>query len=108
MGSEKMDEKRSEHSPDTRIDNINYDNPSSSSQHAIEQQKAASQPSGVLGIFSKLGNLPEWHVPGAGLLQGKALNTAIAWCSCLAFLMFGYDQGVLSGVLTLDGKYSDI
>ena len=106
MGSEKMDEKRSEHSPDARIDNINYGN-SSSSQDAIEQQKAASQPSGVLGFFSKLGNLPEWHVPGIGLLQGKTLNTAIAWCSCLAFLMFGYDQGVLSGVLTLDGKYTD-
>jgi hypothetical protein len=104
MGSEKTDEKRSEHSPDTRIDNLHYENPSSS-QDAIQRQKAASQPSGVLGIFSKLGNLPEWHVPGAGLLQGKALNTAIAWCSCLAFLMFGYDQGVLSGVLTLDGKY---
>jgi hypothetical protein len=101
MDSEKVDEKRSERSPDTRIDNLNYEN-SSSSQTVIEQQKAASQPSGVLGIFSKLGNLPEWHVPGVGLLQGKALNNSIAWCSCLAFLMFGYDQGVLSGVLTLD------
>ena len=100
MDPEKIDEKRSEHSPDTRIDNLNYEN--SSSQAAIEQQKSASQPSGILGTFSKLGNLPEWHVPGFGLLQGKALNNAISWCSCLAFLMFGYDQGVLSGVLTLD------
>ncbi|RYO71857.1 Sugar transporter [Alternaria arborescens] len=101
MDPEKMDEKCLEHSPDTRVDNLNYEN-SSSSQAAIEQQKSASQPSGILGTFSKLGNLPEWHVPGFGLLQGKALNNAISWCSCLAFLMFGYDQGVLSGVLTLD------
>ncbi|KNG50778.1 sugar transporter-like protein [Stemphylium lycopersici] len=102
MDSDKSIEKRSEHSPDTRIDNVNYHQSHASPQNSIEKEKAADRRTGILGAFSKLGNLPEWEVPGYGLLQGKALNNSIAWCSCLAFLMFGYDQGVLSGVLTLD------
>jgi hypothetical protein len=102
MDPDKSNEKRVEHSPDTRIDNVDNRQSHASPQNSIEQEKAADRPTGALGVLSKLGSLPEWNVPGYGLLQGKALNNAIAWCSCLAFLMFGYDQGVLSGVLTLD------
>jgi hypothetical protein len=57
-------------------------------QHRIEQERAVDRPKGT---FSKLGDLPEWNVPGkSGRLRGKALNTSISWVSCLAFLMFGY------------------
>ncbi|EOA88184.1 uncharacterized protein SETTUDRAFT_160662 [Exserohilum turcica Et28A] len=101
MDSKTSSEKRSEQSPDTRIDDVDYYPSRTSPHNSIEQEKSENGPTGVLGAFSRLGNLPEWDVPGHGLLQGKALNNAIAWCSCLAFLMFGYDQGVLSGVLTL-------
>lgn len=101
--SEKENKKRSEHSPDSRIDDVNVQRPPIlPPQESIEQQKKQDRPSGILGIFSKLGNLPEWNVHGCGQLHGKALDRAISWCSCLAFLMFGYDQGVMSGLLTLD------
>lgn len=99
------EKKRSDHSPDSRHDVVTANNPTlpqAGLETTIEQEKADDRRGGVLGIFSKLGNLPEWNVPGRGQLHGKALNTAIAWCSCLAFLMFGYDQGVMSGLLTLD------
>jgi hypothetical protein len=61
-------------------------------QQRIEQERAAAgRPEGVWGVFSRLGDLPEWNVPGKkSRLRGKALNTAISWVSCLAFLMFGY------------------
>jgi hypothetical protein len=99
-----QEKKRSEHSPDSRYDHVDVNNTINAQpddQHRTEQVPADKH-SGILSVFSKLGNLPEWNVPGIGLLQGKLLNTAIAWCSCLAFLMFGYDQGVMSGLLTLD------
>jgi len=99
MDTSPVEKKRSDHSPDSRDDQIEAINPP---LHHRQIPNAPTPPSGVLGIFSKLGNLPEWPVPGTGLLSGKLLNTAIAWCSCLAFLMFGYDQGVMSGLLTLD------
>lgn len=35
-------------------------------------------------------------------LRGKSLQRAIATISGLGFLLFGYDQGVLGGLLTLD------
>lgn len=105
MDSDHAEKKRSEHSPDSKYDHVHPNDTVTQPQdvqHVIEHEKAAARPSGVRGIFSKLGDLPEWNVPGHGQLQGKALNTAIACCSCLAFLMFGYDQGVMSGLLTLD------
>lgn len=104
MDSTKANEKRTEHVPDSHYHNLNHSqqSPDIPAQQKIEQQKEAHRPSGVLGKLSALGNLPEWNVPGRGQLHGKALNNAIAWCSCLAFLMFGYDQGVMSGLLTLD------
>lgn len=58
-------------------------------------------PGGILGFFSKMGNLPEWSVRGKRL-SGKTLNWAIGFIASCGFLMFGYDQGVLSALLTLD------
>lgn len=105
MDPSKEEKKHAEHSPDSHYDDVDHNSGMSSHQNmsrAVEAEKAADRPSGVLDMFSKLGNLPEWDVPGVGLLQGKLLNTAIAWTSCLAFLMFGYDQGVMSSLLTLN------
>ncbi|KAL2758817.1 hypothetical protein ACRALDRAFT_1048467 [Sodiomyces alcalophilus JCM 7366] len=55
----------------------------------------------ILRWCSKLGNLPEWKVGGQHL-RGAALNWSIGVIASCGFLMFGYDQGVLSGLLTLD------
>ncbi|RSL82282.1 hypothetical protein CEP51_005283 [Fusarium floridanum] len=57
--------------------------------------------SGIAGFFSRLGNLPEWKVGGKHL-EGATLNWAIGIIASCGFLMFGYDQGVLSALLTLD------
>ncbi|KAL6709898.1 hypothetical protein ACN47E_000683 [Coniothyrium glycines] len=101
--TEKPSDKRSDHSSDSRNEDVNaQQHPILPPQESIDRQQSQTQPSGTLGAFSRLGNLPEWGVPGYGQLHGKALNNAISWCSCLAFLMFGYDQGVMSGLLTLD------
>ncbi|KAM5349049.1 hypothetical protein ACJ41O_008872 [Fusarium nematophilum] len=59
------------------------------------------EPSGILGFFSRLGDLPEWKVRGKHL-QGATLNWSIGFIASCGFLMFGYDQGVLSALLTLD------
>lgn len=47
-----------------------------------------------------MGNLPEWNV-GGKKLTGKKLNFYIAFIASNGFLMFGYDQGVLSALITL-------
>jgi MFS family permease len=57
--------------------------------------------SGLTGFFSRLGDLPEWKVGGKHL-EGATLNWAIGIIASCGFLMFGYDQGVLSALLTLD------
>ncbi|RSL68720.1 hypothetical protein CEP54_002632 [Fusarium duplospermum] len=57
--------------------------------------------SGISGFFSRLGDLPEWKVNGKHL-EGATLNWAIGIIASCGFLMFGYDQGVLSALLTLD------
>lgn len=54
---------------------------------------------GKLGTW--MGNLPEWGV-GGKKLQGKWLNFYIAFIASNGFLMFGYDQGVLSALITLE------
>lgn len=66
-----------------------------------------THPGGILGIFSRLGDLPEWKVGGKHL-AGKTLNYAIGFIASCGFLMFGYDQGVLSALLTLDDFQKDI
>ena len=58
-------------------------------------------PSGIMGFFSRMGDLPEWKVGGKHL-AGTALNYSIGFIASCGFLMFGYDQGVLSALLTLD------
>ena len=60
-----------------------------------------SNQGGILGFFSRLGDLPEWKVGGKHL-AGTALNYSIGFIASCGFLMFGYDQGVLSALLTLD------
>lgn len=52
-------------------------------------------------LGSSMRDLPEWKYRGK-LLRGKTLNTSIAIVANLAFTMFGYDQGVFSGLLTLN------
>ncbi|PVH99967.1 general substrate transporter [Periconia macrospinosa] len=47
-----------------------------------------------------LGDLPEWSV-GGNKLSGKRLNFYIGFIASNGFLMFGYDQGVLSALITL-------
>lgn len=64
-------------------------------------------PTGILGFFSRLGDLPEWKVRGE-LLSGTTLNYCIGFIASCGFLMFGYDQGVLSALLTLDDFQKDI
>jgi predicted ATP-grasp superfamily ATP-dependent carboligase len=75
MDPEKIDEKRSEHSPDTRIDNLNYEN--SSSQAAIEQQKSASQPSGILGLI--VNNTLLLHFPSFILLSYSFIQRFLSY-----------------------------
>jgi len=58
-------------------------------------------------MWARMGNLPEFKV-GGRFLQGKQLNNAIALIASTGFLMFGYDQGVLSGLLTLDSFQRDL
>ncbi|KAF5262430.1 hypothetical protein FOXYS1_6853 [Fusarium oxysporum] len=51
--------------------------------------------------LSRLGDLPEWTFRGHKL-QGATLNRAVNFIASCGFLMFGYDQGVFSALLTLD------
>lgn len=89
--SEKSDKLQDEHFENSSVlrDVAIHDAPAAHHEERIAQEKAAESKGGAKGIFQKLGNLPEWKVPGYGQLRGKALNTGIAWASCLAFLMFG-------------------
>lgn len=41
------------------------------------------------GLFSRLGNLPEWTVRGKHM-EGTTLNWAIGFIASCGFLMFGY------------------
>jgi hypothetical protein len=66
-----------------------------------------SNKGGILGFFSRLGDLPEWKIGGKHL-AGTTLNYSIGFIASCGFLMFGYDQGVLSALLTLDDFQKDI
>lgn len=52
-------------------------------------------------FFSKMGDLPEIGM-GGKKLEGRTLNWSIGIIASCGFLMFGYDQGVMSALLTLD------
>ncbi|KAF9872282.1 hypothetical protein CkaCkLH20_10109 [Colletotrichum karsti] len=74
--------------------------PSSVDSSRAVNEKPQTQ-GGFLGFFSRLGDLPEWKWRGKHL-EGTALNWCIGFIASTGFLMFGYDQGVLSSLLTLD------
>lgn len=40
-----------------------------------------------------------------GGLKGRALRWAITACSCQAFLLLGFDQGVMSGLIGADNQF---
>lgn len=54
-----------------------------------------------------MGDLPEYKVKGE-YLRGQTLNWAIGFIASCGFMMFGYDQGVLSALLTLDSFQESI
>ncbi|KAI9252865.1 general substrate transporter [Phascolomyces articulosus] len=55
-----------------------------------------------MGILQKLSYLPEISIQNGKKLHGRALNWGIGFIAGCGFLMFGYDQGVMSSLLTLD------
>lgn len=93
------------------------DHPSSSDGHATEQEKQwrrrssipppGPPPTGIMGFFSKMGNIPEWKIGGQHI-RGGLLNYSIGFIASCGFLMFGYDQGVLSALLTLDSFQNNL
>ncbi|KAI6870671.1 general substrate transporter [Hortaea werneckii] len=93
---EKQEHSSGSSSPDRRHveDNMTH-------EERMKYERDKDRPEGWRGSISKLGNLPEWKF-GKKKLQGKPLNISIAWAAACGFLMFGYDQGVLSALLTLD------
>lgn len=40
-----------------------------------------------------------------GQLRGKYLHWAVTAASCQAFLLLGYDQGVMSGLIGADNQF---
>ncbi|KAK1996050.1 hypothetical protein LX36DRAFT_638716 [Colletotrichum falcatum] len=68
--------------------------PADSRRAVCEKQKSK-------GFLARMGDLPEWGFRGRRL-RGKALNWSIGFIASCGFLMFGYDQGVLGSLLTLD------
>lgn len=38
--------------------------------------------------------------------RGKALVMAVTACSCQAFLLLGYDQGVMSGIVGAENRFA--
>ncbi|KAF4842092.1 Sugar transporter STL1 [Colletotrichum siamense] len=73
---------------------------SSADSDRIVNEKPQNQ-GGFWQLCSRLGDLPEWKVKGKPL-EGRTLNWSIGFIASCGFLMFGYDQGVLSSLLTLD------
>lgn len=85
-----------------------------SKEHEQQWQRGRSSipapgppPTGIVGVLSKLGNLPEWKIGGSHL-RGRPLNYSIGFIASCGFLMFGYDQGVLSALLTLDSFQNNL
>lgn len=87
-GKSGLQDERLENIPYSRHNTL-YNTPAAQHEERVAQEKTINRKAGLAGIFGKLGNLPEWNVPGRGQLCGKALNNGIAWASCLAFLKFG-------------------
>lgn len=83
---EEMREKPSDHGSDSSQDGRHVE---ATREEKIRMQRDKDRPGGMMGFFSKMGNLPEWKL-GGKKLQGKALNISIAWAAACGFLMFGY------------------
>ncbi|GAB1194338.1 hypothetical protein APSETT444_003582 [Aspergillus pseudonomiae] len=84
------------------------DSPGSSPNAALDKEARiryerdrASFGTKFFKFFGWMGDLPEWKI-GGEKLKGRALNWSIGFIASCGFLMFGYDQGVLSALLTLD------
>ncbi|KAM3538621.1 hypothetical protein ARSEF1564_008468 [Beauveria bassiana] len=86
---------RSGDSDDSRINMAKDYNTSSA------RKKIANEKTGTSSSFLDMFALPEWTIRGK-LLEGRMLNNCIGIIASCGFLMFGYDQGVLSALLTLD------
>ncbi|KAH7305018.1 sugar transporter STL1 [Stachybotrys elegans] len=87
--------------PSVREDNAPVTKPEHTAPTPTPNQPSASPSNPFLRFCSKMGDLPQWKV-GGQRLRGAALNWGIGVIASCGFLMFGYDQGVLSGLLTLD------
>lgn len=72
----------------------------------IRYEQERTRATGWLRYFAWMGDLPEWKVNGQHL-SGRTLNLNIGFIASCGFLMFGYDQGVLSALLTLD-SFQDV
>ncbi|EAU32831.1 conserved hypothetical protein [Aspergillus terreus NIH2624] len=76
--------------------------PSMTKEERMRHEHKQSMPdTRLLRYFGWMGELPEWKVRGKHL-AGRTLNYSIGFIASCGFLMFGYDQGVLSALLTLD------
>lgn len=96
-----QDHEKRESSPLDQHREKRDESPGNSSDNSPLPPAKASEPSGFWGLFARLGNLPEWGIKGKKL-TGTTLNYSIGICASCGFLMFGYDQGVMSALLTLD------
>ena len=87
---------------ETNLHHASSNTSSHTHDRVVHEKPLVKEPKGgIMGALSKLGDIPEYGVRG-GKLQGKALNWSIGFIASTGFLMFGYDQGVMSGLLTLD------
>lgn len=98
---EKAFEGTSEHLNNPESDSTGTPSYQPSKEERIQHERQQTAATGKWAMISKLGDLPEWKI-GGSLLRGKALNWSIGFVASCGFLMFGYDQGVLSALLTLD------
>ncbi|KAA8646852.1 sugar porter family MFS transporter [Aspergillus tanneri] len=90
----------SEHAQDQSSNSSSTPNLSKEERIRKERQQAEAS-SGLNKWLGWMGDLPEWKFGGKPL-AGRALNWSIGFIASCGFLMFGYDQGVLSALLTLD------
>ena len=90
-------EKREQSADSGNASNSLTQKPTTSPTHKEEVSERTKPNSSFLDKFA----LPEWTIRGKPL-EGRLLNNCIGIIASCGFLMFGYDQGVLSALLTLD------
>jgi hypothetical protein len=91
----------SEHLNNTGSDSSTSPSDYISKEERIQHERQRTATAGKWAFFAKMGDLPEWKIGGSHI-RGKFLNWSIGFVASCGFLMFGYDQGVLSALLTLD------